>query len=199
MRMMLLPVVLLTLGCSRQPVAPLDPRPGDHRVPVGLDLGLDGLGPPPDGASWADADPWSPDLRADGAFVDLEYHRSVTLPQVSPGFTDAKLAKLALLYTDWGYGKEAVHCEAGLKPYQLADLLSAAEQVDWQAVNGKLETCDPSGQPSEHMLWLLLTPRDGQPIGVKTTWCSDSSAYPPADVQGFLQVVAQVESAVCGF
>jgi len=197
---MLLPVVLLALGCSRQPVAPVEPGQGDRRVPVGIDLGLDGLSLPPDApSSWADADPWAPDLRMDSPFVDLEYHRSVALPQASPGFTDSKLAKLALIYTDWGYGKEAVHCEAGLKPYQLADLLFAADKVDWQAVNGKLEVCDPEGPASEHMLWLLLTPKEGQPIGVKTTWCSDNPAYPPADVQVFLQVMAQVESAVCGF
>jgi hypothetical protein len=197
-RAVLVSAFILAGACSRQPVAPDDAGADELRTPVAIDLGLDtGLGqdvtPPV-----LDGDPWAPDLNVEGPYVDLSYDRSVTLPNSSPGFSDAKLSDLSLIFTDWAYGKEAVHCEADLKPYQLADLLAAAAKVDWGGAD-KLGVCGSGSAASQHALWLLLTAKQGQPVGVKTTWCDDDPSYPPADLQAFLVVMKQVESTVCGF
>ena len=134
----------------------------------------------------------------DSAYADLAYHRSITMPSDSPGFTDAKLTDLSLILTDWGYGKTPVHCEATLKPYQLGDLLVAADKVAWDVVNGFADPC-PSDSPDNTLsLWLLLSPKQGEPIGIKATWC-EHGAFPPTDLQAFLTAVTQVESTVCGF
>jgi len=187
-------VILLLAGCSRGPLSASEsgvPEPATDLDAMPLSV-MDG--------DPSDVSPWpgdsGADLEFDGTFQGIDYNRSATTTGANPGYLDAKLSKLSLILTDWGYGKAAKHCEKTLKPYQLGDILAAADHVAWTTIYQTDVNCPAE---THWQLTVLLTPKQGEPMLVQTSWCDQASDFPPADLQSFLKVVTEVEATVCGF
>ena len=186
-------LLLLLVGCSRGPLeTPGSPTPPRVDLVTGT---LDGE--PPDGAPpTGDGDPMLFDLDVASRYKALDYDRSAVTVGPNPAYTDGELTQLSLIFTDWGYGKVTRHCQTMLKPYQLGELLLAADKVAWGDIHDDNVNC-PSD--TTWKLTVLLTPKVGDPMLVQTSWCDQASGFPPADLKVFLKTVEQVEATACGF